>query len=246
MKHVLIVGATDGIGLALVRHYLASRWRVGMMGRDPDKLSRVGDQLRRSWTDVELAPVECDVANAERIAPAFEEALRSLGQLDLLIYCAGIMESGRSGIERAEAARRMFAVNTLGAVHFLELGADYMVAAGRGQLAAVGSVAGDRGRRGNPGYCSSKAGLHSYLEGLRHRLHGTGVAVATVKPGFVRTRMLDGADPHGTIEPAAAARKIARGLERGRDVFYVPGWWRAVALGLRAMPGALFKRIGPA
>lgn len=245
MRHVLLVGATDGIGLALAREYLARRWRVAVLGRDPEKLDRVVRQLRSEAPRADLSGVVCDVTDAERVEPAFEEALRALGQLDLMLYCAGIMATGRTAGERANAARAMLDVNATGAARFLELGAAYLAAAGRGHLAGLGSVAGDRGRRGNPGYGASKAALHTYLEGLRHRLHGSGVTVSTVKPGWVRTRML-GEDRPAAISPESAAAKIADGLERGREVFYVPAWWRAVGLALRWMPSFLFKRIGPA
>lgn len=245
MKHVLLVGATDGIGRALAQEYLTRRWRVAIVGRDPRKLERVVAELRRGTSDAELAGVVCDVTDVERVRPAFNEALRALGQLDLLVYCAGAMDGGETPDVRGRTARAMLEVNAAAAAHFLELGADYLVDAKRGQLAAIGSVAGDRGRKGNPVYCASKAALDAYLEGLRHRLHGTGVTVSTVKPGWVNTRMLE-EDPPGAIEPAVAARKIADGLEREREVFYVPGWWRAVGYVLRWMPRSLFKRFGPA
>lgn len=245
MKHVLLVGATDGIGRALAREYLARSWRVAIVGRDPDKLERVVGELHRDAPDPDLAGVICDVTNADRVRPAFNETLRALGQLDLLVYCAGVMTGGATPEERGQAARTMLEVNAAGAIHFLELAADYFAEAGRGQLAALGSVAGDRGRKGNPAYGASKAALHAYLEGLRHRLHGTDVLVSTVKPGWVNTRMLE-TEQAGAVEPEAAARKIADGLQRGREVFYVPGWWRGVGLALRWMPRFLFKRFGPA
>jgi short-subunit dehydrogenase len=142
----------------------------------------------------------------------------------------------------------MLDVNVVGAIRLLEHAAAYMTAAGRGRLAAVGSVAGDRGRKGNPAYGASKAALDTYLEGLRHRLQGTGVGVSTVKPGYVRTRMLPVAAR--TFPPAIsaedAARRIVRGLDRGRDVFYVPAWWALVSRLLRLTPRFLYKRIAPA
>lgn len=247
MKHVLLVGATDGIGKALAREYLLRGWRVAIIGRDPAKLERVLDQLRSEAPFRELSGVVCNVAEPKHAERAFQEAVRTLGQLDLLVYCAGVMEGGEGSgtLTRGMAARRMLAVNAAGAAHFLELGADYLQEAGKGQLAALGSVAGDRGRRGNPGYCASKAALHAYLEGLRHRLHGSGVTVSTVKAGWVKTRMLK-EDKPGAIEPAVAAATIAARLERGREVFYVPAWWRAAGLALRWMPRFLFKRLGPA
>jgi short-subunit dehydrogenase len=171
--------------------------------------------------------------------------------MDLFVYCAGVLRPGDGVTSDAAADREMMDVNATGAVHLLGLAADHCRLARRGHLAAIGSIAGDRGRKGNPAYGASKAALHTYLEGLRNRLHPYGVRVTTVKPGYVRTRMLarrEGAAagwPAGSITAEDAARRIARGLDRGREVFYVPAWWGLVAFALRHTPRFVFKRLGP-
>lgn len=247
MRHLLLVGATDGIGLALAGEYLGRGWRVAIVGRDSGKLERIIRELRDAHPRRTVFGVVCDVTDERRVASSFREAVRRLGQLDLMIYCAGVMPSRPSGPERVyRAARETLEVNVLGAVHFLELAADYMRAAEHGAIVAIGSVAGERGRKGNPAYGASKAALHTYLEGLRHGLHGTGVRVVTVKPGFVRTRMLGNEKTRAAIDPDDAARRIARGIRRRRESFYVPGWWAFVALALHLVPRSVFKRFGPA
>lgn len=248
MKHVVLVGATDGIGRALASVYLRRGWRVGVMGRDPAKVERVVDELGSVEPDGMIRGVTCDVRDTDRVSGAFDEVLRELGQMDLLVYCAGVMPAyGDDLEERLAGVGPMLDVNVAGAIHVLERAADYFVAAGVGRIAAIGSVAGERGRKGHPVYGASKAALHQYLEGLRHRLHPHGVGVTTVKPGWVRTRMLDEktARSPAAVDPERAAESIVRGLERGRDAFFVPGWWVGVALLLRILPRALFKRFGP-
>jgi NAD(P)-dependent dehydrogenase (short-subunit alcohol dehydrogenase family) len=247
VKHVLIVGGTDGLGLALVREYLGRGARVCVVGRDPEKLERALAGLRVAGSGGVVSGVVCDVTDIPSIDAAFEAALSQLGHIDLLVYCAGVMRPASSPEERLEGAAEMLEVNTLGAIHFLERGAEHLEAVGRGRLAAVGSIAGVRGRRGNPVYGASKAALHAYLDGLRHRLHPAGVGVTTIKPGFVRTRMLPEATPR--FPPALpaddAARRIANGLDRGRDEFFVPWWWSLVAVVLRILPVTLYKRFAP-
>lgn len=240
MRHVVLVGATDGIGLALAREYLGRSWRVAIVGRSLDKVQAAVDALADQHPGGTVLGGVLDVTDREAVVPALDGILAALGQMDLLIYCAGVLED-------TSRAHRMFAVNTLGAIDVLEWAADYFVAAGRGHLAAIGSVAGDRGRRGNPAYGASKAALHEYLEGLRGRLHPHGIAVTTVKPGWVRTRMLGdvpGFPP--SIAASRAAELIRRGLDARRDVFYVPAWWGLISLTLRLLPRPLFKRIAPA
>src|SRR5690606_16306616 len=116
---------------------------------------------------------------------------------------------------------------------------------GRGVLSVLSSVAGDRGRTKNKTYGASKAGLSTWLEGLRAALHGTGVLVQTVKPGPVRTPMTAGyGGPRLLLaEPERVARDIVRGLERGRTTVYTPGYWRFVMAVLRAVPEALARKV---
>ena len=242
-----LAGATSGIGLALAEEYARRGWRVALLGRDPERLAAAVASARTVSPGETVVGVLWDATDPRRSGPAFDEAARALGQIDLLVYVAGLLLGGGPPDYRGDAAARMLEVNALGAMRLLEHAADYMVVAGRGRVAAIGSIAGDRGRRGNPAYGASKAALDTYLEGMRHRLHGTGVGVSTVKPGYVRTRML----PEDTrrfppaISAEDAARRIADGLDRGRDVFYVPRWWVLVSWGLRATPRFLFKRIAP-
>jgi short-subunit dehydrogenase len=221
---------------------------VGLLGRDARRLEAAAGVVRAASAGEAVAAVRWDAADPADAGRAFGDVARALGQVDLLVYVAGLSLTGASAEERGDAAARMMEVNVTGAIRLLEHGAEYMVAAGRGRLAGVGSIAGDRGRKGNPSYAASKAALDAYLEGLRHRLHGTGVGVSTVKPGYVRTRMLPeeaGAFPPA-IDAPEAARRIVRGLGLGRDVFYVPAWWALVSWAVRLTPRALFKRIAPA
>ena len=247
MKHVALAGATNGIGMALALEYARRGWRVALLGRDPAALAEAVLAAQSVSPGEMVVGVPWDATDPDRAGPAFDEAARALGQIDLLVYVAGLLLTGGDAGRRGDDAARMMEVNVTGAIRLLEHGAEYMKAAGRGRLAAVGSIAGDRGRKGNPAYGASKAALDAYLEGMRHRLQGTGVGVSTVKPGFVRTRMLPEDAPAfpPAITAEAAARRIVRGLSRGRDVFYVPAWWALISWGLRLTPRFIFKRLAP-
>lgn len=245
MNHVLLVGATDGIGLALARLFLERRSKVAIVGREPDKLQAVLEELRPASTPGSLCGIVCDVRDGGRAPDAFEEAIRQMGRLDWMVYCAGVRRTTQDPATVAYAAQETMDVNVVGAVQWCELAADYLTSVEKGAIAALGSVAGERGRKGNPAYNASKAALHIYMEGLRHRLHGTGVRVVTVKLGPVTTRVLGGRNSRLAIEVNQAARLIARGMDSRTEVFYVPRrWWLATKV-LRMMPGFLFNRIGP-
>ncbi len=246
MKRVLLVGATDGIGRVLALHYADLGWYVGVVGRSPKKVDAVVAAVTARAPQPAVGVV-ADVTDPDAVERGFREAISSLGQMDLLIYCAGVMPPGDTPDERIRGLGLTLDVNVRGAIHWLERGAEYFEALGAGRLAGIGSVAGTRGRKGHPVYGASKAALHAYLEGLRHRLHGSGVGVSTVMAGRVRTRMLDPAAAQSVmaVDAERAAVLIARGLKRGREVFFVPARWGLVALVLRALPRWLFKRVAP-
>jgi short-subunit dehydrogenase len=247
MKHVVLQGATDGIGLALARAWVARGWRVGLLARNEDKLRGVVEELRQSSPGAVVLGGVCDAADTDRIGGALGDLIYRLGQMDLFVYCAGVAGGGPTLQDRLRAIDPIVDVNIRGAFHALEWAADYFETLRGGRIAAIGSVAGERGRKGNPVYGASKAALHHYLEGLRNRLLAAGVGVSVIKPGWVRTRMLGGsmAESRLVCEVDRAADIIADGLEHGREDFFVPWWWALVSRGLRWTPRPLYKRIAP-
>jgi short-subunit dehydrogenase len=108
----------------------------------------------------------------------------------------------------------------------------------------IGSIAGDRGRRGMPAYTASKAGLHTYLEGMRNRLWREGVTVTTIKLGQVETDMLKNADrKRRPISADHAAELIWRAIEQRKQTVYVPSWWQWIGLAVQHLPSFIFRRL---
>ena len=242
---VMIAGATGGIGRALAHEYASQGYRLRLLGRNAEALESLCQELRSGRTGIDATFHPCNFLVKAEVQTAFKNAVSTLDSLDLVIYAAGVMHKSAQEVDNS-SDEDTFGVNVLGAISTLEIAAAYMEKAGRGRLAAIGSIAGERGRRGNPVYCASKSALHSYLEGLRNRLHPLGIGVSTIKPGFVNTRMLGGDHYPGAIEPEVAARTISRALARGKDSFFVPWWWSLVSFSLRVCPAVIFKRFGPA
>jgi short-subunit dehydrogenase len=143
-------------------------------------------------------------------------------------------------------ARAAIDVNLTAAACLLELFAARMEARGRGWIAGISSVAGDRGRQSNYIYGAAKAGLTAYLAGLRNRLAKKGVHVVTVKPGFVDTPMTHGmVNPKSPLvaSPERVAAGIVRAIRRRRNVVYLPWFWRAIMGVVTRVPEAIFKRM---
>jgi short-subunit dehydrogenase len=139
----------------------------------------------------------------------------------------------------------MIETNLIGAMAWLSPVAAMFQSAKAGQIVGFGSVAGDRGRVGNPGYNTSKAGLATYLEALRNRLTRYGVNVLTVKPGFVKTEMLkaaQGATPFA-ISPEKAVEDIWNAMKKRKQLVYTASIWRWIMLAIQHTPSVIFRRL---
>jgi NAD(P)-dependent dehydrogenase (short-subunit alcohol dehydrogenase family) len=138
----------------------------------------------------------------------------------------------------------MIDVNLLGAMAWLNPAAAYMEAKQSGVLLGISSIAGERGRRQNPAYCTSKAALTTYLESLRNRLHRYGVDVVTIKPGFVDTRMTAGKeDLLWQIPPEKAASMALAKAQKGPKTAFVPGRWSLPLFIIRNIPSFVFRKM---
>jgi NAD(P)-dependent dehydrogenase (short-subunit alcohol dehydrogenase family) len=186
-----------------------------------------------------------DVRAVDEVPGLFQEIARELGGLDLVIFAAGVMREVAADEFDTTKDREMLDINLFGAVAWLNQAADRFARLGRGTIVGIGSVAGDRGRAPNPVYCTSKAGLHAYLEALRNRLARLGVRVVTIKPGSVDTAMTRGTDGlFWLISADEAADTILRKAEKGSVSAYVPARWRWLMLFVRSIPSFVFTRLG--
>ena len=244
-ENILILGATSGIAKALVRRLASRGCHLLLAGRDRDELDRLAADCKARY-DIDPAIDTFDAA-AFADHPAFVDRCLAHfhGQLDTVILCHGYM-TDQSNCQRDFAeAHRTIDVNYTSAVSLLELFASHFEQRKSGLIAAISSVAGDRGRQSNYLYGSAKAGLSAYLQGLRHRLYPSGVHVLTIKPGFVDTPMTAGKLKPGSplvASPDKVARQIHRALRRKTNVLYTPRFWRPIMGIIRALPEFLFKK----
>src|SRR5205807_5436297 len=143
--------------------------------------------------------------------------------LELVFLAHGVLGDARDTGGTAEAAEAVLRTDLLGPVSLLTRAAQRLEAQGSGCIAALSSVAGDRGRGSNLVYCAAKAGLTAFLSGLRNRLPGAGVRVVTVKPGFVDTPMTAHLPKTPLFAPPErVARDEVRAVDRGREVVCTP------------------------
>ena len=243
-KHALVIGASSGIGEALARRLGADGAKVALVARRRPELERIAAEIDAAAGEPRAVVRAHDVRDTEEVPELFQGIARELGGLDLVVYAAGTMP--QVAFDEFDPAKDldMLAVNLAGAVAWLDPTAERFSRLGRGTIVGIGSVAGDRGRSGNPVYGTSKAGLHTYLEALRNRVARDGVRVVTIKPGFVDTAMTRGVDGlFWLISADRAAGIILSRARRGVVCAYVPARWRLVMWVIRAIPSVVFRRL---
>ena len=192
MTRAVVVGASSGIGEAVARDLASSGASVALVARRGAELARVAASIRAAHPAANVLTYVHDVRDFDATAELFERIERELGGVDTLVYAAGVMPRVEEGEYAFAKDRQMVEVNLLGAMAWMNVAAARFEAARSGTIVGISSIAGERGRRGNPAYCTSKAALTTYLESLRNRTSRYGVNVVTIKPGFVDTQMTRG------------------------------------------------------
>ena len=234
-----ITGASTGIGRELALKLARDGVRVAASARSADRLA----ELARVQPGIVAVPV--DVADRAAVAAAHLHVLATLGSIDLAVLNAGVWHSMAASDYDAELAAQSMSVNYLGIANALEPLIPGMIAAGRGHLALVASVAGYRGLPKAAAYAPSKAAVISLAEVLRLEMARKGITVSLVNPGFVETPMtaVNEFPMPFIIGAESAAERILKGLARGRFEIAFP--WQLVTMLklLRLMPNSLYLRL---
>jgi len=235
--HILITGASSGIGAALARIYARPDVSMSLQGRDKERLNSVAENARRRGAKVYTAIL--DVTDAARMSK-WIQACDGRKPLDLVIANAGISAGTGGGGESREQARAIFNVNVNGVLNTIHPALRRMEARKSGQIAIMSSLAGFLGFPGAPAYCASKAAVRVYGEALRECFAPKGVKINVICPGFVKTPMteINRFPMPFLISAERAARIIKKGLAEDRARIVFP--WRMYALvrAFGALPSA--------
>jgi decaprenylphospho-beta-D-erythro-pentofuranosid-2-ulose 2-reductase len=244
MKNVLILGATSAMARALARRVAGPEVRFVLAGLERKDLESTAADLELRGRGPRPVVLPFDAARPATHAAFWRTVLARVRTVDEVYLFFGLMHEQAAAQRDNRLAQDMIAVNYAGAVSVLELAAAYLEKRRSGLIAAVSSVAGDRGRQSNYLYGSAKAGLSVYLQGLRHRLAPAGVHVLTVKPGMVDTPMTRHLKKGPLFsQPDAIAKGIVRAVRRRRNEVYLPWYWGWIMAVIRALPEPVFKRL---
>ena len=245
-KRAIVVGASSGIGAALVHQLISEGWAVAALARRADKLTELelACEALEDERESRLVTRVHDVQATDEIPGLLEELVANLGGLDLFVYAAGVMPAVEPDEYPTDKDLFMLAVNTGGCIAWCNAVAPLLRTQRFGTIVGISSIAGDRGRKGNPVYCTSKAAMDTYLEALRNRLAEAKVHVCTIKPGYVDTDMTKGMDGlFWLASPEEAARKILKAARGRANVRYVKRRWWLVGRVIKSIPSFVFRHL---
>jgi len=237
---VFITGASSGIGLALAAEYARRGAILGLVARRGEALA----SFQQSHPTHPISIYPADVRDADALAAAAAQFIALYGCPDIVIANAGVSRGAVTGHGDLRAFREVMDVNYFGMVATFEPFAAAMMAAGKGSLVGVASVAGVRGLPGSGAYSASKAAAFKYLEALRVEMRPKGVNVVTIAPGYIRTPMT-AHNPYRMpflMDADRFAAKVADAVGRNTRFAIFPWQMRVVATLLHVLPRWIYDR----
>jgi short-subunit dehydrogenase len=242
-KRILVLGATSGIAEATCRLWADRGDMLYLVARNADRLAAVAADMRTrgaGFVETAVANLDDTAAHPELLA----HAINALGGLDIAYLALGVLGDQSKAEKNFADAAQIIHTNYTAPVSLLTWLANYTAQRHTGTLAVLSSVAGERGRKSNYVYGSSKAGLTAFVDGLRNRIDREGVKVMTIKPGPVKTSMTEGMSGSGKFADVdAVAATLVKAIDKGTDVVYVPGIWLIVMTVIKLIPERVFKKL---
>lgn len=241
-QRILVLGALSEIAEATSRLYAAEGAELLLVARDGARLESVAADLKvRGASRVEIEAGDLAALDPEQ---SLHRWATKLGEFDVVLLAYGTLGEQRSLERDLRSAAALIDTNYRSAALWSLATANMLEAQAHGVLLVIGSVAGDRGRQSNFLYGSTKAALAVLVEGLAHRLAGSGAKTILIKPGFVDTAMTAHITKKGALwsSPEKIANLIRTAAVKRSPVVYVPGYWRFIMTIIRSVPTAVFHR----
>ena len=245
MKRFIIIGATSSIAEHCARLWVAKApINLTLVARNAARTESIADDLKVRSPNSVIRVVTGDFEDPDSIQRLVDQILDQ-GEAHCVLIAHGSLPDQTACQQDLATNAKELSINGISPVLFAEAIANSMAQAGRGTLGIIGSVAGDRGRKSNYVYGAAKGMITRYVEGLQHRLAGTGVTVTLIKPGPTSTPMtahlIDEGPPLADVADVAAT--IVAGMEKGRSVIYAPAKWVVIMMIIRHLPRFIFNRM---
>ena len=243
MQKILIIGATSAIAEATAKRYATQEANFYLLARNQARLEALASDLKiRGATAVDYKIF--DANDYVSHAAILEQAIKQLGNIDIVLIAHGTLSDQKKCEKSFDLTLQELNTNAISVISLLTYLANYMEEQGKGTIAVIGSVAGDRGRQSNYIYGTAKGAISIFLQGLRNRLAKSKVNVLTIKPGFVDTPMT-ASFKKGLLwaKPEDIAKGIELAIKKQKNIVYLPNWWMGIMLVICAIPERIFKKL---
>lgn len=242
-KNIVIVGATSAMAEHCARLWVTGQAvNLTLLGRNMEKTEAVAADLRVRSPQSTVCVMQASFSDPQAIR-ATVDAIVSAGAPDIVLIAHGSLPDQHACQEDLVLAAEAMQINGISPVLFAEAFARHMLRAEKGTLTIIGSVAGERGRKSNYVYGAAKGMVTRYVEGLQHRLAGTGVKIVLVKPGPTATPMTSHMPQRGMASVESVAAQIVTATAKGQPVLYTPGKWALIMFVIANLPRAIFHKM---
>lgn len=245
MKKIVVIGGTSGIAHACMRIWNQNAVEITLVVRDTDKGQLVANDLQARNPNSIIRLLKTDFLDPKLIHNTVQ-SIEAEGAPDIVLIAHGSLPDQQNCEKSLDEAQAALIVNGVSPVLFAEAFVNGMLKRDYGQLAVIGSVAGDRGRKSNYVYGSAKGLVARYLQGLQHRLAGTNVKIVLIKPGPTLSPMthhLASQGVAGLASPEEVASVIVKKMGKGKSIIYAPKKWKLIMLIIMHIPSFIFKKI---
>ncbi|MCC8199499.1 MAG: SDR family NAD(P)-dependent oxidoreductase [Tannerellaceae bacterium] len=238
MKHILIIGATSGIGRGLAERFVIEGYQVGILGRRKALLEEIASRRPETYS-----PKAGDITDTAHIVTLLEEWKQEMGTIDLIVISAGTGELNPSLDYALEEPTLQ--TNVMGFTCVADWSFRLFEEQQYGHLVVISSLAGLRGEGMAPAYNATKAFQINYAEGLRKKAFRSGlpIRITDIRPGFVDTAMAKGEGLFWVASPEKAVHQIYEAIRKQKPVAYITRRWSFAAFLLKRLPGFLYNRI---
>jgi decaprenylphospho-beta-D-erythro-pentofuranosid-2-ulose 2-reductase len=243
MKNILIIGATSAIAESVARQFAGRGDKLFLCARNEERLISLAKDLKvRGASSVDYLAFEAN--QFERHKDVIDEAFEKLGGIDIALIAHGTLPDQKACEEDVNLTLQELNTNGISVISLLTYLANSLENQKSGTIAVISSPAGDRGRQSNYVYGAAKAAVTTFTQGLRNRLHKSGVHVLTIKPGFIDTPMTVNFKKGlmwSTTEKIAPL--IVSAIEKRKNSVYVPWFWMLIMGVIKTIPEPVFKRL---
>lgn len=245
-KNIMITGASSGLGRQMAREFAARGRNLALCARRAPRLEELRAELLERNPGITVAIRELDVTDTAAVFDVVRAFRDDLGSLDRIVVNAGLGKGQPLGTGRFDANLETAQTNFIGALAQVEAAMEVFRKQGAGHLVVISSMSAIRGMpRNMTTYAATKAGVATLAEGLRAELHGSGIVVSTIFPGYIRSEMNDRAKLPFIVSTEQGVRSMVTAIEKERASAKVPAWpWVPVGVLVRLAPTRVISKLG--